>query len=169
MLGPRHGGLTSADLAALEVHDDQVKLQMSFGGFWSALHLIAVSIFLVPYVAFGVRRYLEQQLSPCAPADCVPLRRALGSYVLTGGRGGEVDWVALAIFGMLLLYNILRVSLVLKSRALTLAESALGMPRQFVLAGYWLAAYHSSKGLAWLNVALVLMHAWQMLSAPVHR
>jgi hypothetical protein len=167
MLGDRHGGLTAADLAAIEIHDDRVKLTTGFGGFWSLLHLTAATIFLLPYVVFGVRRYVAAQLVPCQEPDCVSLREAIWQYIVTGGQGADVDWVAVAIFGLLLAYNVFRASLVYKVRSLSLFESAVGLPRHFALRGYWWLAYYGCQTLVWLNLLLVLIHAYHFLDTPV--
>lgn len=169
MLGDSHGGLTAADLAALDVHDDQVKLTTSFGGFWSLVHLIAVTVFLLPYLAFAVRRYVAAQIVPCEPPMCTTLRQAIWNYIVTGGQGTQTDWLALGIFSLLLLYSVFRVSLVYKSRSLSLAEAAVGLPRQFVLRGYWWVAYYGCQFLFLLNLFLVLIHAYHLLDTQVHK
>jgi hypothetical protein len=167
MLGADHGGLTAADLADLEVDDDQVKLTTSFGGFWTVLHLLAVTLFLLPYVAFLVRRYVTAQLLPCVPPDCVTLRGALWEYIVSGGRNEGIDWLALALFVLIFLYNVFRASLVYKARSLKLTEEAAGIPRSFVLRGYWRVAYYGCQGLVWLNLSLVLWHVYHFLGTPV--
>ena len=166
-LGPLRGGLTDGDIASMEVHDDLVKLTTGFGGFWSTLHLLAASIFLLPYLAFLVRRYIEAQLLPCT--DCVPLRETLWQYIVTGGRAGGTDCFALVIFGLLLAYNIFRTSLVYKAQSLRLAEAASGIAKVYVLDGYWRIAYYGCQVLVWFNLALVLLHAYQFLDTPVSR
>ena len=127
----------------------------------------SVTIFLLPFVVFGIRRYVAAQLVPCQEPNCASLREALWQYIITGGRGTETDWVAIWIFGLLLAYNVFRVTLVYKARALSLAEAAVGLPRQFALRGYWRLAYYGCQILVWLNLSLVLIHAYHLLDAPV--
>lgn len=167
MLGGDHAGLNAADLAELEVHDDQVKLTTSFGGFWTVLHLLAVTLFFMPYVVFVIRRYVMAQILPCEPADCTTLRAALGQFIVSGGRNDGVDWVALTIFALLLLYNVFRASLVFKARSLKLTEEAVGIPRSFVLSGYWWVAYYGCQVLVWVNLTLVIWHVYHFLGTPV--
>ena len=44
MLGAIHGGLTDADLAEIDIHDDQIRVATAFGGIWGLFHLFAVSV-----------------------------------------------------------------------------------------------------------------------------
>ncbi len=168
MLGPAHAGLTDADLAALKVDDDQAKLTTHFGGFWSTLHLLALSIFLLPYLVFAVRSYVAAAIVPCVPPACRSLRWALWDYIATGGSGSELDWVAITLFVLILLYNISRAMLVFKAKSLALAENAAGIPQQFVLRRQWWLAYQLCTWLVWVNAALVLVHALRFLDTPVH-
>ena len=167
LLGHNRGKLSDGDIASMEIHDDLVKLTTGFGGFWSFLHLFAVVVFLIPYVAFTLRRYVESQLVACQ--DCISLRKAIWNYVVTGGKPEGQDTVALVIFFLLLLYNAFRASLVYKAQALRLAESAAGFPTMFTLRGYWLVAYYGCQVLVWLNLALVGLHAYRFLDSPVSR
>ena len=170
MLGDRQGGLTSADVATLDIEDDQAKLIISFGGFWTTLHVLAVAIFITPYLVFGVKRFLAAQITPCVPtSDCVPLRNAIWEHIESGGVPGQTDCLALVLFSLLLLYNVFRVSLVYKARALELAEHAWKTPIKFDLRGYWYLAYYACQILVWLNLGLALLHAYQFLSTPVPR
>lgn len=167
MLGPELGGMTAAALAEVELHDDQMKLATSFGGFWSRLHLIAILLFVLPYAAFVVRRYWESR-TYCENLPCKPLREALLEYIWTGGNpGGGIDLVAITIFCFLLLYNVARFALVFKSNSLELAERAAGFPRQFVLKGWWWLVYHACKWLMFLNLALVAWHTYGFMDTPV--
>src|SRR6266404_3019744 len=136
MLGVQRGGLTEADVAKMVVTDDQARLATSFGGFWTTLHLVALALFISPYLIFGVRRYVTAQLVTCLPHDCISLRGALWEYIVTGGRGSARDWLSITLFFLLVFYNVFRVSLVYKTRALELAERASGIRRHFTLTGY---------------------------------
>ena len=75
--------------------------------------------------------------------------------------------MAISIFILLLFYNVFRMSLVYKARSLELAERASGMPRQFVLSGYWKLAYYGCQVLVWVNFLLVLVHAYKLLDMKV--
>ncbi len=166
MLGAERGGLTDGDLSGMTVHDDLVKLVTGFGGFWTVLHLLAVTIFFTPYIAFVAWRYAEAQLAPCL-TNCVALRKSLWEHVSTNSAGAA-DWLGLCIFILLLLYNIFRVSLVYKAQALRLAESASGINREFKLRGWWWLAYHGCQLLVWVNLILVAWHAYGFLDTPVN-
>jgi len=167
-LGSDYGGLTPADLADLDVEDDQVKLATTFGGFWTGIHLISIAVFVLPYAVFGVGRYVAALLSPCSSGDdCLPLREALWNYVMTGGTGDRFDFLSLTIFFLLLAYNVCRLSLVYKISALELAERAAGIPRQFVLGGLWMVAYRGCQILIWVNLLLVVINAYTLLDTNV--
>jgi len=167
LLGQQHGGLSEGDVASMNVHDDLVRLTTGFGGFWSFMHLFAVTVFLLPYIAFTIRSYVQSKWIACQ--DCIPLREAIWNYALTGGQQDQRDIVAFVIFCLLLLYNIFRASLVYKAQTLRLAESASGFPTMFTLRGYWWVAYYGCQVLVWLNLALVALHAYQFLDSPVER
>lgn len=169
MLGAIHGGLTDADLAEIDIHDDQIRVATAFGGIWGLFHLVAVSVFLLPYIGFLISRYVAAQMRQCEFPNCVSLREAFWMFIVTGGKGEETDWIGIVIFGLLLFYSVFRVSLVFKSNKLSLIESASGIPRQFVLSGYWWIAYHGSRVLVWVNLCLILIHAYILLETPVHR
>jgi hypothetical protein len=167
MLGAQRGGLTEGDLATLEISDDQTKLTASFGGFWTTLHVLAFTLFLLPYVIFCIHRYIASWLTNCQVHECVPLRQALGHYIVTGGAGDEIDWLALILFFLLLAYNAFRISLVYKARALGLNERASGIRRNFHLAGYWRWAYEGVHILIWINLTLAMVHIYHFLAIPV--
>jgi hypothetical protein len=168
MLGANRGGLTDGDIASMHIHDDLVKLTTGFGGFWSVLHLLALSIFILPYAAFAVRKYIEAQVVVCT-TECIPLREAIWAYIASGGRPGGQDNIALVIFSLLLVYNFFRATLVYKAQSLRLAESVAGFPTMFTLRGYWRIAYYGCQILVWVNLALVLVHAFNFLDMRVHR
>lgn len=167
MLGAQRGGLTEGDLATLEVSDDQTKLTASFGGFWTTLHVLAFTLFLLPYIIFSIHRYVASWLTDCQVHECVPLRHALANYILTGGSGEQIDWLALLLFVLLLTYNAFRISLVYKARALALNERASGIRRNFHLTGYWRWAYKGVHILVWINLTLALVHIYHFLAIPV--
>lgn len=170
MLGEKHGGLTAANIATLKIDDDQAKLIISFGGFWTTLHVLAVAIFATPYLVFGVKRYLAARVIPCSPtSDCVTLRSAIWDHIVSGGVPGQTDILAVVLFVLLLAYNVFRISLVYKARSLELAEHARKTPIKFDLRGYWYVAYYACQILVWLNLGLALIHAYQFLNTPVPR
>ena len=167
LLGKNRGGLTDGAIASMEIHDDLVKLTTAFGGFWSVLHVLAILVFVFPYVAFAVRKYLEARIVQCV--ECIPLRDAIWGYVVSGGKNNGLDILTVVIFGLLLVYNIFRASLVYKAQALRLAESVSGFPTTFTLGGYWRLAYYGCQVLVWLNFGLVAYHAYGLLDTPVSK
>jgi hypothetical protein len=98
MLGDKRGGLTEADVAKMIVTDDQTRLATSFGGFWTTLHLVALTLFISPYLIFGIRRYVTAQFVTCLPKDCISLRSALWDYIITGGNGSARDRISITLF-----------------------------------------------------------------------
>lgn len=165
-LGAQRGGLTDGAIGTMVIHDDRVKITQGFGGFWSVLHLLAVVVFLLPYVVFGVRSYVGAQLRPCDDG-CIALRQAVWQYILTGGSP-QIDVLGLVIFALLAAYNVFRVALVYKVQSIRLVESASGMPQAFTLNGWWWLAYHGCQVLVWINLALVAWHSFELMATRVH-
>jgi len=168
MLGASRGGMTDAALAQLEIDDDRAKLTTHFGGFWTRLHLMAVVIFALPFVLFVLRKIAGAAFAPCTQ-DCTSLGSALLRYMLTGGNEASANFTAISIAVLLLIYNVLRGTLVYKEHSLALADKARGIPQDFQLTGYWWLAYRGTQALFWVNLTLLLTHIYQLFSIQVHR
>lgn len=167
-LGQSCGGLSDADKAALEVEDDKLNLALSFGGFWTFLHMLAAAIFIAPYAVFGVTRFIAAKTVDCNVATaCEPLRDALIHYIISGGTGDGFDGFSLTIFFMLLSFHGLRLALVYKLNRLDLTEMTTGLPQIFVLEGIWYWLYHSCQILKWVNFPLVLLNAYMFMDTAV--
>lgn len=169
MLGPAMGGLTLADVATMKVEDDQAKLVVNFGGYWSGIHLFAAAVFFSPYVAFAVQHYVLSLLHPCTvPVMCRPLWEVTLHYALSNGYQDRM--LTVIIFVLLLLYNAFRVTLVYKAQALQWREESTGVPQHFSLweaPWYWGVAYYACSILLWVNLVLVLYHTHGYLQTPV--
>jgi len=169
MLGPNMGGLTLADVATMKVEDDQAKLVVNFGGYWSAIHLLAAAIFFFPYVAFATQHYVLSLVQPCTiEVVCRPLWEATLRYALSNGYQDHT--LTIAIFWLLVAYNVFRVTLVYKAQTLQWREESTGVPQHFSLwepPYYWGIAYYACSVLLWVNLALVLYHSYGYLQTPV--
>lgn len=167
MLGVEAGGLTVADIDTMEVDDDFAKLTMGFGGFWTAIHMLATIIFLSPYVVFGFRKWLVAHAVSCTASTCEPLRTALWEYAISGGGQSNVDVLGALLFALILAYNVCRVALIYKARTLELKERATGRASNFRLTGFYRVAYHAVHVLVWVNLGLALYHGYELLDTPV--
>jgi hypothetical protein len=167
-LGPSFGGLSEADRALMQVHDDAITLAMHFGGWQARLHLAAVLLFLLPYADFTLRTVVATRLAGCAQAtDCLPMAMALWHQVRTGGRGDATDALGLAIFGLLLALNGLRVALLWRAQRHRAEELASGLPRHLQLNGPWRVMFKAWRVLIWVNVVLIAGHLMHWLQVPV--
>lgn len=59
MLGPSHGGLSTAARMDMTIRDAAIELRQEYSGFWQWMHLSARGLFIAPYAAFVCAKVLE--------------------------------------------------------------------------------------------------------------
>ncbi len=144
-----YGGLTKGDLMDMDIDDGVVILRASYSGFKQWIHLIALGVFLFPYVWFVVSQWsmakfisTTQEALPNAQmvfqgADGhMPLWKALGNFIYNGGinwQSGPIIHWSFWVFIFMLLYNLLRVTLLWKTKSLEIYQDASGFRARFSL------------------------------------
>jgi len=128
-------GVARSDELAMKVEYDLAELRLQFSGFWTALHLSALTLFLTPYIWFIVRQWPVASFDHAGAAGYISLWKALGLYIYNGGEnmsGGswERHW-SFTIFVILFVVNVLRASLLFKTKALEHEAEASGQPSRF--------------------------------------
>jgi len=125
---------------SLRIEDGVAKLRSSFSGFWQWVHLIALTVFVLPYVFFLLRYwpFARAARPPGArEGDWVRVGVALCHYIRTGGEAvraaAPTDRVALTLFVVLLAYNLARFVLLLKTKSVELYEITSSLPARFSL------------------------------------
>jgi hypothetical protein len=139
---PNWGGLTAGQMMDMDVIDPVAEMRSYYSGFWQWIHFTALALFLGPYVVFLARKYLVARFGVFP--DTIPLWRALGDFIWTGGTGEFAPWT-FAAFWFSVSYNVLRTVLLFKTKSLELDQDSSGMPARFSLAGRWGKALKIAK------------------------
>ncbi len=72
------------------------------------------------------------------------------------------------MFGYLLMYNVLRVVVLWKTKKLELNEHVMGFPQAFHLRGGWALAYELLKWGLIGNIIIVLLHSIHFLQQEIY-
>ena len=130
-----YGGLSVGDRMGMQIHDDVAALRSSYSGFMQVLHIVALAGFLYPYLWFVLSAWIKAKFMP-VETSTIALWEAVGRFIYNGGvnwqAGWEFQWSFL-VFLTALLYNALRVMLLVKTKNLELAERTSGLPQAFNL------------------------------------
>lgn len=174
-----NGGLTRGQLQDMHVIDGLTDLRASYSGFWQWLHLIALVVFVWPYLVHLVP--LSFRAQPVCVGDCVTVFESLRIYISTGGKmGHEYDWLMVFIFWFSLSYNFLRFILLAKTKTLELQVVAAGFSPKFSLEDPVWKFQRRHRALRWkhllsvaklgllVNVALVLYHLLHFMQMYVN-
>ncbi|MCK6479943.1 MAG: pentapeptide repeat-containing protein [Planctomycetes bacterium] len=166
------GGLTQGELGTANIEDDVATLRASYSGFWQWIHMIALILFLCPYVAFVVEQWIKAHFMQVLPyRESITLWDAVVRYALTGespvAGPWKVNWGQVGMFSYLLVYNVLRVVVLMRTKTLELREQVMGFPQPFHLRGGWSVAYHALKWGVIGNVCIVLVHTFHFLQQRV--
>lgn len=135
-LGPDYGGLSLTQLREITIEYDLARLQASFSGFKSILHMSALVIFLFPYCWFIIKQWGVATFSPFE-GETISLWIAILRFIVNGGDGWQVgwspNWFSCLAFLSALLYNSSRLGLLFKTKQLELQERITGLPVDFRL------------------------------------
>lgn len=130
------GGLTMGDRMTMYIRDDVALLRNKYSGFWQWLHLAALFVFLFPYLYFIAEQWASASFHSMTPLNSMPLWQALWRFIYNGGvnwQGGSNFHWSFLIFIFTLLYNILRMCLLIKTKSIELAQESTGLPVRFSL------------------------------------
>lgn len=165
-----YGGLASGDRMRMRIVDGLAVLRRSYSGFTQWLHLIALTVFLFPYAWFIVTHWVVARFNLDA-VEVIPFWKAILRFIWNGGVHWEVgwDWNALpfSMFVVALLYNVLRLILLWKTKTLELQEQASGLPVPFTLLGWWGRLYRASIVGLYINLLAVLAHTCHFLMQEI--
>jgi uncharacterized protein YjbI with pentapeptide repeats len=167
------GGLTVGELGSAQIDDDVAKLRASYSGFWQWIHLIALSLFVSPYMAFIAEQWIKSRFTQgLLYRESISLGEAVLRFALTGvsPQAGpwNVNWSQVFMFAYLFVYNVLRVVVLWKTKKLELNEHVMGFPQAFHLRGGWALAYVVLKWGMIGNIGIVLVHSLHFLRQEVY-
>ena len=137
-----YGGLTTGAMMDMEIEDGVVTLRASYSGFMQWVHLVALAVFLFPYVWFIVSQWSKarfvsagQSVFPEADGQ-MPLWKALSYFIYNGGLewqiGPSLHWT-FGLFILMFVYNALRTVLLWKTKSLENYQTASGLRANFSL------------------------------------
>lgn len=156
-----YGGLTKGQRMKMVIVDDAATLRRSYTGFWQWIHLIALIIFLTPYLWFVGENYAEASFTQ--PQNGVKLWRALLTYIWNGGEnlteGYKLNLWPFTAFIVAAIYNLLRFFLLWKAKSLELEEQVRGLPANFSFEHHmiWKRFYISMNVLFWFSILSILI------------
>lgn len=137
-----YGGLTMGDRMYMDIEDGVVTLRSSYSGFKQWIHLIALAVFIFPYIWFvisqwSVARFATgvQMVFPDADGQ-MPLWQALALFIWNGGinwkTGPQMHW-SFWVFVFMFIYNVLRGALLMKTKELENYQNSSGLRAVFSL------------------------------------
>ncbi len=185
-----YGGLTRGDRMKMHIQDAMAALRSYYSGFWSYIHLVALVLFLSPYLWFIVSRFAEGSYTgmikgwseaklplgmklPEVKTIQMPLYEAVGRYIWTGGarwwdkEGSRCDPWTFAGFCFLLLYNGLRLVMLWRTKEFELHEQATGIPLSISMTGVWGRLFKVAVYGFFVNLAIVLLHTWHFMATEI--
>ena len=169
-----YGGLTVGDRMGMSISDGLATLRSHYSGFWQWIHLMALGVFLFPYLWFVVSKF-HYASEPPTGAGGVSLWAGLGRDIASGGRVHDhLDFhPEFALFVFATLYNLLRAVLLWKTKQLELRQDASGLRTKFSLSEKWMVLGFipiswstllvAAKWGFWLNLLVVLAHTYLRL------
>jgi len=192
LLGDNRGGLTVGNLIKMNIVSDLKTLKLQFGGYLRWFHAIALIGFFFPYIWLLVTAWLRIHFFTTPDTDglTVPVITLLCRYITSGGAfdNWETEWhwgYSFMFFCVALLYNILRLSLFLKTQTLTHQEDVKGYPVDFSLDSririefkkwklnisfelcQWNTFYKLMRKVMWFYLIVVFFHTVLFLLLPV--
>lgn len=164
------GGLTKGDRMRMSIRDDLAKLRSAYSGFQQWLHLIALIVFGFPYVWFLIKSWVVARFIESGQ-NRITIWEAFFRYIVNGGEGWREGWslniYSFSLFVFALVYNVLRLVLLVKTKRLELQESISGLPVPFSLQGPWGRAYNVARVGFWVNLVIVLLHTIYFLQMTI--
>lgn len=165
-----YGGLTQGDRMLMNIRSDVARLRFAYSGFQQWLHLFALLVFGFPYVWFLVKSWAVARFIE-GGQDRIAIWEAFIRYIVTGGEGWREGWslnvYSFGLFLLALVYNVLRLVLLLKTKQLELKESISGLPVLFSLHGRWHFLYQVARIGFWVNLGIVILHTIYFLQMTI--
>jgi len=165
-----YGGLAPGDRMRMRIVDGLAVLRRSYSGFMQWLHLVALTVFLFPYAWFIITHWVVARFNLDA-VQVIPFWKAILRFIWNGGVRWELGWdlnvLPFSMFVVALLYNLLRLILLWKTKTLELQEQASGLPVPFTLLGWWGRLYRASLVGLYINLLAVLVHTCHFLMQEI--
>lgn len=155
-----YGGLTKGNRMDMIIIDDVATLRASYSGFQQWIHLIALLVFVFPYLWFVVSQWLKAEF--VSSGSRITLLEGLCRYIYNGGvdwqTGFAFHWSFLAFLYMFV-YNIFRAVLLRKTKQLELEQESSGLKAKFSLGGSnWGKVYNVAKWMFYASLAIALLN-----------
>lgn len=172
-LGNNRGGLTDGNLITMDIHDDVAKLRSEFSGVWGVFHLIAIILFSIPYLWFLAEHRIEASFTKSQFENSVTLSTALARYIWNGGidwrSGWHLEIISFSTFIGFLLYNVLRLSLLYKTKKLETQQEVSRLPAMFSFEEslWWKRIYYVTKIGVVIYFVLVFLNVYHFLQMRV--
>lgn len=135
-LGPEHGGLTEGNLMDMKIVDHVADLRLRFSGIWAWIHLISIAVFFFPFIWFLFIQWGRAKWA-LSPDHSVTIWTAFWRYIWNGGRdwqtGWHLDFWSVFRFVGVLFYQIIRITLLAKTKSLEMTQVVTGLPAKFSL------------------------------------
>ena len=166
------GGLSLARRATMVIEDDVALLRQSFSGFWNVVHLLALAVFLAPYIWFLAKMWTRAQVGESIAFEgaTISLWQCLIHFIASGGS----DWremapraLPLILFAIALSFNALRGVLFAKTKLVENREAVTGVSSGFVLRGAWKGMYVGYRILSFVALVAIIWHTGLFLAKPV--
>ncbi len=161
MLSPE--AVTRAQVRTLKIDDPFARMRVAFSGLMRNIHVMALLLFLAPYVVFVIENYIKSRFS----AGRIPLYEKLYWFALTAGDFTTVKPSQICIITFLLIYNVLRGILVFKTNVLEMEHASTNAVPRFFLKGGWGAMFLAFEIGFFVNVSLVLFHTFRFMNVKV--
>ena len=175
-----YGGLEKGDRMVMRIIDGVAVLRASYSGFLQWIHLAALLTFLFPYVAFVLRRWFDAKFTWSSDVTTIALWNALCRFIWNGGENWQAGWDLASWpftwFCISLVYNLLRGTMMWKTKKLELVQQASGLPAIFSLAmkggvlqrlrqwGFW---YNVTRWGFYVNLLVVVAHTLHFLGQRI--
>lgn len=165
-----HGKLTPGQLMDMEIVDGVATLRASYSGFLQWIHVSALIIFAFPYAYFVFSRWALARFASDGDGGSIALYEAFARYIWNGGANWESGFefnFSFIAFVYSCSYNVLRLVLLWKTKALELEQAAKGVPVKFTLAGIWGRAFDIARIGFWLNLLIVAYHTLHFMGQQI--
>jgi uncharacterized protein YjbI with pentapeptide repeats len=156
------GGFSRSQKMRIQITDPVATVRQAFSGIMQYIHLIALLIFLTPYVTFLTKQYEIAAFTPNT-WPTITVAKKFWLYLKTGGTYKALSVENLTIVTFLMLYNVNRAVLLWKTKLLEIQQESTGLPTNFSLKGAWGISFKVAKYGFYLNLALVGWHTVHFL------
>ena len=166
------GGLSTGQLSNAEISDDFASLRAQFSGVWSLGHWTAIFLFLFPYVALILGKWIRVQIAGQTGNTTTLLMVVVGRLLHGHDRWETLsppDLLATGSSVLFLGYNAVRLALLWKTKKLQTDEEVYGIPVRFHFGDHpwWHCWYRLTRFMFWIGVLSAAVSTGYFLSMQV--